>query len=427
MTTARAARVIASCSVVIGMVPSSGAAQQAIDTIPAAAYAEDFETAWRFVRDTYAYFHLKQTDWDRVREIYRPRAAAVTGRRQFLRVLEQMMEELYDPHAHLSANTASSPRLVPSGTDLWAEWRGDRAYITDVRASSEAERAGLLPGLEIRGVGGVSPREAVRARLPKALRNPDPAADDWALRAALAGNRDSPVTVDVVVQGRVRRFHFRPGITRHSGVPLTARILDGNIGFVRVHDALGDSRLIPAWDSALVLLRGTQGLVLDLRDTPGGGNSTVARGLLSRLIQAELPYQRHELAAEERDHGVRRIWVEHVAPRGPFQYDKPMVLLVGRWTGSMGEGITIGLDAMQRATIVGTAMAGLRGATYGVTLPHTGIGIRVPAERLYHVNGTPREDFVPRVRVAPARRVRPTDTALDRALWLLIPKRLRAK
>lgn len=104
-----------------------------------------------------------------------------------------------------------------------------------------------------------------------------------------------------------------------------------------------------------------------------------------------------------------------------------MVVLVDRWTGSMGEGIAIGLDAMQRATIVGTAMAGLRGATYGFTLRHTGIGIRVPAERLYHVRGTPREDFLPQIIVPPAESSRSTDTGLDMALRVLISMTLHAR
>jgi len=30
------------------------------------------------------------------------------------------------------------------------------------------------------------------------------------------------------------------------------------------------------------------------------------------------------------------------------EYDRPVAVLVGRWTGSMGEGVTIGLDAMER-------------------------------------------------------------------------------
>jgi hypothetical protein len=35
-------------------------------------YDEDFEFLWRSISDDYAYFDQKQTDWNKVREIYRP-------------------------------------------------------------------------------------------------------------------------------------------------------------------------------------------------------------------------------------------------------------------------------------------------------------------------------------------------------------------
>ena len=65
----------------------------------------------------------------------------------------------------------------------------------------------------------------------------------------------------------------------------------------------------------------------------------------------------------------------------------------------MGEGIAIGMDGMKRATLVGTELAGLVGATSGIRLPNTGIGVTFPTEKLFHVNGTPREKFLPPVRI----------------------------
>jgi C-terminal processing protease CtpA/Prc len=177
--------------------------------------------------------------------------------------------------------------------------------------------------------------------------------------------------------------------------------------------------LVAAWDSALVTLRDTRALVLDLRDTPSGGNTTVARGIMGRLVSQVRPYQVHELPSEERLYGIRRIWAEQVAPRGPFTYDRPVAVLVGRWTGSMGEGLAMALDGMERATVVGTPMAGLLGATYGITLPRTGWSVRVPAERLYHLDGTPRENFVPSVLIEPGPPGQ--DPTLAAALNVLLP------
>jgi C-terminal processing protease CtpA/Prc len=138
--------------------------------------------------------------------------------------------------------------------------------------------------------------------------------------------------------------------------------------------------------------------VLDLRETASGGNTTVARSIIGHFISKEGFYQKHELVAEQTQYGVKRSWVEIVSPKKPL-YSKPLVLLVDHWTGSVGEGITIGFDAFKRAKIIGTEMARLNGAVYSYKMPNTGIGFSFPVEKLYHVNGVPRERFVPQVKV----------------------------
>lgn len=66
----------------------------------------------------------------------------------------------------------------------------------------------------------------------------------------------------------------------------------------------------------------------------------------------------------------------------------------------MGEGLAIGFDAIG-ARVEGSRMAGLLGAIYEYKLDKSGVVIKFPVERLFHVNGTPREQFVPkRARVA---------------------------
>src|SRR5687768_83042 len=64
-------------------------------------FTEDFDYLWSQLRDNYAYFDRKQTDWNRVREIYRPRVDGISSKREFVGLLEKVLEELYDPHTHL--------------------------------------------------------------------------------------------------------------------------------------------------------------------------------------------------------------------------------------------------------------------------------------------------------------------------------------
>jgi len=129
-----------------------------------------------------------------------------------------------------------------------------------------------------------------------------------------------------------------------------------------------------------------------MTETPGGGNSAVARAIMSRFISKEMPFQKHE--ATETSYRIKRSWTEYVTP-GKDTYQKDVFILVGHWTGSMGEGIAIGFDGMARAKIIGTKMAGLLGAIEHFKLSQTKIGYQFPTERVYQFNGTPREEYRP--------------------------------
>jgi carboxyl-terminal processing protease len=199
------------------------------------------------------------------------------------------------------------------------------------------------------------------------------------------------------------------------GRELEFKILQGNIGYILINNSLGDNTLINVFDSAMTVLQHTKALIIDLRNTPSGGNTSVARAILSRFISKEGFYQKHELTSEERETGVKRSWVEIVSPRKPV-YKNALVVLVDHWTGSVGEGIAIGFDALKRATIIGTKMARLNGAVYSFTMPNTGIGFSFPAEKLFHVNGTPREDFKPAIEVNVRQKRTDEDLILQQAL-----------
>lgn len=394
--------------------------------ITAADALADFDALWTFVEENYAYFDDKLTVWADVRKLYRPQVENVRTKNELISVLERALAELYDSHAHLNANTAASPPLIPSGTDLWAEWRDGKAIVVDVRPGSAAAAAGFRPLAEVRSIDGAPVADAIELHIGRSLRSVDDEVRSWALRVALAGRRGTPRTIRVSQEGREQSLDLgavQTGVG--DGALLRSGILPGNIGYISVVDSLGRGELIDSFDEVLSELKNTSGLILDLRNTPGGGNTTVARGILGRFVTRELPYQRHVLVSEERFNGVRRSWLEMVSPRGAFTYTRPVVVLVDHWTGSMGEGLAIGFDATGAGTVVGSEMAGLLGATYFFELPRSGIGANIPAERLSHVDGTPREDFRPEAYVGPGALDPEVDAILEAGLRTLRSKVLK--
>ena len=85
----------------------------------------------------------------------------------------------------------------------------------------------------------------------------------------------------------------------------------------------------------------------------------------------------------------------------------------------MGEGMAIGLDGMRRATVVGSAMAQLAGATETFTLARTGARVALPTGELFHVDGTPRHRWLPPVVIAPGTSPSGADAIMEHSRALL--------
>ena len=360
-------------------------------------YQRDFNYYWQTVNDNFAYFDIQKTNWDKVKHIYQPLVDTISTTEAFVKILEEINNELYNGHISLNTNLPSSNRLIPTGADLWVEYERKQFIIVAVREGFGAELSGLRLGMRITHYNGQPIDNAVQYFLPKSVPEHDKRMYEYAANMLLAGRHNTDRSITAQWKG-VEKIYYADGAAYKKNVDyskvLEFRNLPFDLGYIRINNSLGNDALISAFDGALDSLWNRKGLVIDLRETPSGGNTTVARAMMSRFIDKEMPYQKHSLPSEEKQYGVKRSWVELVSPRGKI-YKKPLVLLVNRWTGSMGEGIAIAFHGMKRAQIVGDKMAGLLGAIYSFSLPETNIGFSIPVEKLFHVNGTPREDFKP--------------------------------
>jgi carboxyl-terminal processing protease len=363
-------------------------------------YKEDFNFFWTSINNEYCYFAKKKTDWQKVKEIYSPMVDTITGRNRFVSILEKMLNEIYDHHAILNTNTDSSRRLVPSGTDLWAEYINGKPVITETRKNFGAAFSGITAGMEVIAVNDIPVPDAIKPFLPETVNPITNEAKSFALRLLLAGDHIQSRKITLKNKGVLKDyFHDKPAMLLEN-IKYTGKAegkVIGNTGYIKINDCLYDNELIPVFDSIMQTMKNTRSLILDLRETPSGGNTTVARAIIGWFVNKDHFYQKHEYYAEEKTFGVKSSWDEIVSPRRDKYYGKPLVILCDHWTGSIAEGITIGFDALKRPAtkIIGTPMARLNGAVYTYEMPNTKIHFTFPAERLYHINGSPREEYVP--------------------------------
>jgi C-terminal processing protease CtpA/Prc len=355
--------------------------------------AADFDQLWREVGESYVYLGDKADSWRDLEQRYAARVKKAQTLDAWTSVLGTALRELADFHVEVSPRPNDDWRPVPTCAMIWAEWRNDEALITGVQPGGNAARAQVLPGDIILKIDGRAVDSEIPAGATQALR-------DHFLLQQLAGRRGSHVDLDLRTPDLADRSIRLEGDCRvdRPETPITVLRTAGGYGLIRFNNSLGETGTVTAFDNALATLRDAPGLIVDLRDTPSGGNSTVALGVLGRFIDHRAPYQMHRIPNFGRP-DVERVWLEEVTPRGPFQYINPVVILADHWTGSMGEGMASGFDGLHRAIVVGTSLGRLNGSVQTVTLQHTHVVVDIPEEQIFHVSGVPRHEWNPPVLV----------------------------
>ncbi len=362
----------------------------------AEAYREDTLALPALIEAKYAYLERLPDGRFPMSSELTAQAEAVHDAASLLRYAESALTVLADHHAITGSSFSDSWAVVPSYADLWIEQGGRNWVITDVRDGSPAAEAGVRSGDRLLAIDDQAVDDAVALFWSKVGLAPQGERAAFAARVLAAGRRDRPRNLMIESADGVQRRLALPNLytTQRDHPPVRSRHV-GDALEIRIDDALGDQATIAAFDAAMMTARPGQTVVLDLTETPSGGNTVVARAIMGWFVDTPSAYQIHSLPAEARETGIERRWIEQVLPRPGKHHDGPVVVRVGRWTGSMGEGLAIGLHA-QGARVVGRPMAGLLGAIYDLRLPNSGLVIKIPVERLYAVDGTPREQFRPR-------------------------------
>lgn len=355
-------------------------------------YQDDFLDFWNIVNDNFVYMEKQGIEWNKVKTIYYPAAADINTDQDFVRFMEKVTHEFYNGHISLNINLNTSNKLIPSGADLYIQRIQDKFFVTDIRKNSGAELSGLRPGMEVIKFNNAPIQEQLEQFLPKYTSHYNEKMIQYALSMLFAGTHDKPRKITVLDSGSQKEF-FPDSFKVPSGDQrLEFKLLNRKTGYIKINNSLGNDDLINDFDIAVESLMNTKTLIIDLTETPGGGNTTVARAIMGRFVTKKLAYQQHEI--DEKKYETKRYWIEYVVPR-KSTYKGRIFVIVGHWTGSMGEGMALGFDRMKRATLIGTRMAGLIGAISQFEMTQTKIRFQIPTEQLYHINGTPREDFYP--------------------------------
>ncbi len=379
----------------------------------AAKYKQDLEFYLSTVKNNYAYFDEKKTNWDKVTRFAWENFEKVTNHTDFLALIERLQLELYDNHVQLLSSTPYSPKVLPSSADVYAEYKNNKATVVNLLQGSDAHKQ-LEIGDEILAINQELTLKAIDRYIGTSFDSIDDEIRTWALNVTLAGDRGKPRSITVKRSGKKLKLSLVETQFMSFDNPLLSEQI-GSIGYIKFNNSLGNNSILEKFPILLESFKGTEALILDLRFTSGGGNSLVARSILGHFVDKDSFYQKHEYPNDLKEYGIKRSWAEIVSPLKPY-YSKPVVVLVNQWTGSMGEGTALGFDHIG-ATVIGTKMGQLLGSMWDYRMPNSNIGFKISTQKMYHVDGTPREDYRPKIQVEITNKK--DDEILKRALTYL--------
>lgn len=252
-------------------------------TEPPASLIGRFDAVWARFDDEYPYFTYKQVNWDSLRSVFRPRAAAATSQAALADILVEMLTPLRDVHVRLiRADGSSLPTYQPEGRKNWERSVWDRtAAACGLRQVKPDLSHCTMAGVAYVTIGGWTNSRFTVADLDGVVDGfrdaPAMIVDvrmngggDDALAFAFAGRFATTSTVTGFVQFRngPRHDDFGPETTRRIGPR-------GAFQFTRPVIVLSGRGVYSSNESFVAAMRELPN-VLILGDTTGGGTGNPA-------------------------------------------------------------------------------------------------------------------------------------------------------
>ncbi|HZZ85711.1 MAG TPA: S41 family peptidase [Anaeromyxobacteraceae bacterium] len=294
--------------------------------------------------------------------------------------IEGMMARL-DPHSQFMRPEAvklmkdeTSGEFDGLGVEL--ELKDEQLTVIAPMADSPGERAGIKAGDRIVKIDGIPTRDM---QLMEAIRRMKGAAGTKVVLDVLRDGFQAPQSLTVL------RDHVRTQSVEW-------KVVDPARGLVHVRvkafQDRTDRALKKALDEARAELKGEiRGLVLDLRNDPGG--------LLDQAVRVVDRFLRSGVIVSTEGRDKRSVEVERAHGKGT-EPPYPMIVLVNRGSASASEVVAGALQDHGRAVIMGTQTFG-KGSVQTIIDLEDGSGIKLTIARYY----TPKHRSIQELGITP--------------------------
>ena len=243
---------------------------------------QEFHTFIKDLKSNFIYYHNKKEVISCIENTYYQHIDTIS--KPYYKVLfyENLLNELYDSHVILNTNTDVSYRL---NSPIYIEARENRFYIKNVFSSQlDHTFSSNIIGAELVSFNQLE-FQLVIDQFPTTCHDKtDPKVKEWLANKVLAGKRNEPRMIELKLPNGQLMIINMDDINQINNASLLDYSSKENVGIIRINNSLGNSDLVGVFDNALTALRNTEALIIDLRNTPDGGNTGVAEPILGRFI-----------------------------------------------------------------------------------------------------------------------------------------------
>ena len=351
--------------------------QTPLPTMESAAFAQErarkeimpadlYHKAWGIIKDTYYDQKFGGQSWQRWEHKYDGKLKTSDDAHK---AIETMLASLGDPYTRFLNEESFTDekqqiqaRLSGVGMQLGMNKEHKVVVIAPI-TDTPAYRAGLLAGDEIIEVDSKPVKGQSLDQVVKQIR----------------GEKGTKVTITYL---RKRKDGDKRDVVAliRDDIPIksveTSEMLPGDLGYIRLSSFISQKANDEMKD-AIRKLHNAKGLIIDLRNNPGGllanaidiANMFLERGVIVSTIDAD-GYKTSQLAT-----------------RSSFKTDLPVVVLINKGSASASEILSGALRDNQRARLIGNTSFG-KGLVQAINNLGNGTGVNVTIARYLTPNDT---------------------------------------
>jgi C-terminal processing protease CtpA/Prc len=258
---------------------------------------KNFEKLWKTFHNRYPFFKLRKVDWKQQYETYRSKVTKKTSDEELFEILCEMLEPLNDGHVSLTAKLKGEPR---------------KRFF----------RPEKTPGFW---------QEFTKDQIKQLFKT--------TAKTLVANGFAKPRTTEAWV------FRY----CRSKA-----------LGYLRILELEGVKKrtLTAALDKIVPDFADLKGFIIDIRNCPGGDDSTAITIINRFCDRKRIAFQRRtKIGPGEDDYSQLKTW--HLEPQGAAQFTGPIVLLTCDSVFSGGEAFALAIKQLPQVTIIGDHTNGI--------------------------------------------------------------------